>query len=453
MNRLLDLIGSRRFAVWILVVTTAVILISNLLPKPYIMTVSEMQALKRESPAIFYLCQRFNVARVTKSPYFIAVTAFLFASITVCTARRVRRRLERESAIPEVSTLSVKHEIDGVDTACLMGILSRRRWSWTERGFDGGRVIYSRKGEHGFWGSVAFHTGMCVILTGALFSALTRYNGSLVLTEGFDVDPARVLSGLSRDEVYVFPVRRMVLDSFRPVYRGAFPIDYSGRIVSQDAYGRVYPETVRVNEPMRAGGYQFMMSRYGFAPGFLLRDSAGKVISDDVINLVVIKPDMVDTFRLLDGMATVKVRFFPDFYVDTEKGIPATRSRLPNNPVFLVTIERLGREKEGGFLKMGESLEFDGYTLEFKDIRYWVQMEVSRDSGIPLITAGFFVIVLGLTLRLLLNEKAVWVIITEQKIRIGGRARFFPALFEEELRRLAEEITQDSGFRSQGLGE
>ncbi len=443
MKRVIDMIGSRRFAILILLITTAVILAANLLPKPYILTGAELSALKRERPAIYALSRRFNVQEVTKSPLFAGVAIFLFASIAVCTARRAKRRLDRaDERMPPVTALPLRHEfhMTSGEKALLPGRASLPSgWGWLRGEAGEGTVYYAKKGEGGFWGSAAFHAGMLVVLLGVLVSTFTRYNGRLVLTEDFDIEPTKALKGLSKNERYVFPVRDMVLKSFSPVYEGAFPVDYAARFMNQDVYGRVQEETVRVNEPMKAGGYEFILTRYGFAPRFVLRDREGKVVSDDVVNLVVITPDQVDDFPVLEGKVSVKARFFPDFYIDSERGRAWTRSREPKRPVFLLSIERNGNIASG-FVPMGRSIEFEGYTLEFTELRYWVHLDVSRDSGLPFIFLGFIAIIVGLTVRLALNEKEAWVIINGNKVGIGGRARFFPALFEEELKRLAEEM-------------
>lgn len=459
MKHLFDYIASRRFAIQILLVTTSIILISNLLPKTYIMTDSEVAALRKERPLIYNLSTRFNVAEVTKSPYFIAVTVFLFASIMVCTIKRTKTALEgmeKEAGIPDIRSLTVRHSIDikeGLDAeGAAEAVMAGKRWKSAGSGADGVRVLYSRKGSEGLWGSVAFHAGMCVILIGVFVSSQTRYNGNLLLIQDFDIDPSRVLMGLSKNERHVFPIRKTALASFEPVYREGFPLDYTANILNLDLEGQEFAVAARVNEPFMAGGYQFLLSRYGFAPRFVLKDTSGKVVSDDVVSLVVFNPDQEDTFPLLKGKAVAKVRFFPDFYIDTSKGAPSTRSRIPKRPVFLVSIESKGRNVGGGFLKQGEPLDWAGYTIEFKELRYWVQLGVSKDSGVPVITVGFFAIVIGLALRLLLNEKALWIIINQGNIGIGGRARFFPALFEEELKMLAEEIRAKSEVRSRESG-
>lgn len=447
MKRLLDFIGSRRFAVYIMALTVAVILLSNLLPKPYILTPSELNTLKRESPVIYSLSERFNVARVTRSPAFIAVTAFLFMSITICTLRRTKRfleRLERGEETIDAASLHVSHVFDiagkGDAEKKVREELKAARWGLVEGGGVGRRVYYARKGIHGFWGSAVFHGGMLLVLVGALFSAMTRFNGNLILAERFDMDPGEVLKAVLDEDVNLFPVRYMVMESFKPVYEGNFPVDYTAWIAYKDEYGNLKRRGVKVNEPLRVGTYQFLLSRYGFAPRFVLKNEKGETLTDDVVVLVVITPDQEDSFQLLNGEFVARVRFFPDFYLDAKNGLPRTRSRAPMNPVFSVSIAKNGKDAARGMVPIGGGLDLGKYRLEFTDLHYWAQFEVSRDRGMPFVTAGFFIIISGLVARLLLNEKNIWVIISENNIGVGGRARYFPALFEEELKRLAENL-------------
>lgn len=452
MKRFIEIIGSRRFAIWMLVVTTAIILLSNLLPKPYVLTEKELEALRKDRPFVYALSERYNVARVTQSPPFIAVVVFLFLSVTACTAKRTKRFLERDgtSVPPPASSIRTRFSIGVKDAAMaedlIKGILGKR-WNVLINEEEGKRIVYARKGTNGFWGSVAFHAGMCIVLVGALISAMTRYNGRLVLAEGLAGEPYKILGGLTKEERNWFPVREMMMGSFRPEYKGPFPVDYKADIMYTDLNGLVRKESVRVNEPLRVQQYQFILTRYGFAPRFILKDSMGNIISDDVIILVVITPEKEDSFRALNGQMEVRVRFYPDFYMD--KGIPRSRSRFPGNPTFSANVLMKGRTLGSGLIPIGGALNLGGYSLEFKDLHYWAQLDVSRDSGLPLIMAGFFVIIAGLSMRLLLNERAFWAIISGNELAVGGRSSYFPALFEEELKRLAEEIRAQSGARSQ----
>lgn len=447
MKKMIDLIASRRFAIYLLVISTAIILLSNLLPKPYIMTDRELQTLRETRPLIYALSESYNVAEVTKSPVFVAISVFLFLSITLCTLKRTKSflaRMKRMRPVPPIASLSIRENVSTIDPEAAEKIarevFTRGRWSVVDKLNEGRRLLYARKGAHGFWGSLAFHVGMCLVLVGALFSAFTRYNGKIVLTEGFGMNPQEIVRGLSKEELKRFPLRGIKLERLSPAFKGPFPVDYNADIFYVDMEDKIHKETVGVNAPLHAGKYQFLLTRYGFAPRFLLKDLEGKKVSEDVFILAVITPEHEDSFQLIRGLFDVKVRFYPDYYKDEKNAVIGTRSRIPRNPVFSLTISRDGKEIAAGLLPKGEELTFANYRLEFVDLYHWIQLDISKDSGMPFIMAGFFLIVAGLLVRVMLSEKSIWVIIENGEIGIGGRTRYFPALFEEELKRMAENI-------------
>ena len=452
MKKLIDLISSRCFAIYLLLITTATILLSNLLPKPYVMTDRELQALRETKPMVYALSERFNVAEVTKSPVFVAITVFLFMSITLCTMRRTKSflaRMKRMRPVPPMASLSLRENISNIDSKAAekitRNLFKKGRWRVVDTLNEGRRLFYARKGAHGFWGSVAFHVGMCLVLVGALFSSFTRYNGKIVLTEGFGMNPQEIVRGLSKEELKRFPLSGIKLERLSPAFKGPFPVDYNADIFYVDMEGKVHKEAVGVNEPLYAGKYQFLLTRYGFAPRFLLKDLEGNKVSEDVFILAVITPEHEDSFQLIRGIFDVNARFYPDYYKDEKTAVIGTRSRIPRNPVFSLTFSRAGKEVAVGLLPKGEEITFGNYRLEFVDLYHWIQLDISKDSGMPFIMAGFFLIVAGLLVRVMLSEKSIWVIIESGEIGIGGRTRYFPALFEEELKRVAEKIGRAKG--------
>lgn len=424
-----------------------VIFLSNLLPKPYILTQPELAALKEKSPAIYYLSGKFNIEEITKSVPFLVMTTFLFMSITVCTMKRTRRfaaDMKKVDKIPPAANLNKKiiipHQSQAVTTSQVRELLNIKRWRSVEEEGETETVLYAGKGKKGFYGSLFFHAGMCVIFAAAFFSSQTRYNGKMILAEGYGIEPPAVLSRMEKKDRANFPVKGMLLESFKPIYDGPFPVDYMANIAYMDADENLRKKTIRVNEPINEDGYQFMLSRRGFAPRFVLKDKDGEVITDDIAILVIFNPEDEDSIELLNGIFTAKISFFPDYFKDDKSAAQGSRSRIPKRPVFSVSISKDGEEVANGMLPVGESMKFSAYTLEAKDLRYWVELDVSKDSGMPFIFASFIMIVAGLSIRLMLNEKSLWFIIDEKNVSIGGKTAYFPALFEEEIDRFADDI-------------
>lgn len=423
MKRFIDYIGSRKFAVLLLTATLLVILLSNLLPNLSFMRSAEVEAMKREKPFLYLMAASFRLGVIVQSPLFLIFPTFIFASITVCTIKRVKAGMRRESDLSGPFRYSSDFSGSQGDVE---GFL--RDKGWAVKSSEG--VVRGIMGSRGFWGSIVFHLGMLFALLGFFLSLSLGFHRTLVLTEGYAMD---LPEGFSGERLQDFPIKEAIMEGFKATYIEQFPVDYSMDLTfstDQEEKARV-----KVNEPASVKGYRFVPMRYGFSPRFVMK-RGGEDILDGYVTLVVMTPSQIDTFDVPGEGIKVSAQFFPDFY---KEGLtPRTRSREPKNPVFFVEVKR-GKEMLGrGFLPINKEVFFAGYTLEFRDLKMWAMFDVSRDPGIPPITFGFILIVIGLIIRLLWNEKAVWLSIGEGKIEVGGKARYFPALFDDELKTLAE---------------
>jgi len=430
-----DYIGSRRFAIILLLITTSVILIANLIPNPVFMSPEEAERFIRERPLTYLISNAFHVMNITKSPLFLIIPIFIVLSVTICTYKRVRQRLAAmadDFPSPSAAGWGYCALLDkGTDVRLF---LEDRGWRVNERP-DGGSVIYSgKRGSAGIWGSVLFHIGINIVVAGSVASMLTIFNAKVMLTEGFDMFPPEQLRNiLSQSDIAEFPYRKMLLETFDAKYveGGGFPIDYTAKVKTTDMKGKAVDDVIKVNQPLRKGGYQFLLDKYYFTPRFVITEKeTGRVIEDAFINLLIYTVDMSDNFEIPETGVRVKAWFFPDFYRDGNRA--KTRSLNIDNPAFGLEFFK-GTEKLGdGVLPLGKRMDFDGgrYTIQFLDLKKWITLSVSRDYGLPIVKWGLFFVVFGLVTRFVLSEKRVWVKVTEGELKntaqLSGRALYFP---------------------------
>lgn len=436
LKRFLDYVGSRSFAIILLTGTLAIILVSNLLPNISIMSKEEIDALRVSRPLFFALAGFLQIATVAKSPFFLVIPVSIFASVAACTLKRIKR--EGWRAI-RVAPGDVKYR-GGFAGSPESAVLFLRKKGWTAGVVSqesGDAVIVGHKGMEGFWGSVLFHAGMNVAILGFGLSVITGFNASIMLTDGYGVKASEAFLGKKPTEEFPFP--EMLMESFNAVYLDGFPVDYSMELTLWDGEGRERKGEVKVNHPLKWKGYQFVPNRYGFSPEFIIKKD-GKEVLNAFVNLVVITPDQIDYFEAPDEGMKVACQFFPDFYMEGK--VPKTRSKEPKNPVFFVEIKQKEKVIGRGFLHLNKEVSFPGYSIELKDIRRWVLLDVSRDTGVPVITFGFIFIVAGLIIRFLRHERHIWLYLRDGAVEAGGRSRYSPALFEDELKKLAEEMGQ-----------
>lgn len=447
MSRLLNYIGSRRFAIYLLVITTLIILLSNLLPTLSVMDASEVEMLKKERPLVYALSASVGVERLARSPYFQVIPVFIFLSIAVCTLRRLRGELEkreRETVAPR--DLPVRHSVSlkapRLEREEISSILIKKRWRVLT---SEGAIIYAGKGVNGLWGSIGFHLGMEVVLVGVLISVAAGIDGKVMFTEGFPVITPKDIRWSFEKKLLEFPFSEMVLESFVPVFKKGFPVEYNSKVAAVGLDGRLWKYEIGVNRLLKVNDYKFIFSKAGYAPRFVLKK--GDASTEAVVNLKISMPGDIDSFAIPEEGLSFKVEIFPDYY--QENGVHKTRGKFSFNPVLFVEIEKDGKVIGRGFIPKGKKVNFNSYSLEFSELKHWMELMVSKDEGVPVIAAGFFMIALGLCVRFILNEKKLWIIMNETgvepRIELGGRARFFPAMFEEELKMLTEEIGSMSG--------
>lgn len=441
MKSFFEFISSRRFAIFLLTTAFIVILISNLTPRLSMMRPEEVEALRRGRPAFFMIMQYLQVWTVVRSPFFLAIPAFIFFSITVCTLRRIERERRRAGRKERIEDARVRYEGEFTGRPeSLIADLNGRGWETDVRESEGQTTVTGVKGGKGFWGSVAFHGGMNVAIAGIALSLTTGFKANIVLTESYGVPLGDAFIGWRPKD---FPIKGAMMERFQAVYEQGFPVEYSMDLAFETEEGE-RKGTVKVNEPLKVMGYQIVPLRYGFSPRFVLKKRVETVL-DAYINLSVMTPERIDRFDVEGEGIGVSAQFFPDYYMEGSK--PATHSREPKNPVFFVEIKRGEKVLGRGFLPMNKEVNFDEYSIEFTDLKMWATFGISKDPGVVLVALGFILIVTGLLVRFILHEKMVSLSLGGGRVAAAGRSSYFPALFDEELRRLMEEIQKSSKGR------
>lgn len=381
-----------------------------------------------------------NISDLTTSPFFLVLPLLIFISTLLCTVNRIRTRKAKP---PDASAFRIKRNVAAANADAVPGYLKGR--GWVPVAGSGESTVFI-KGGKGFWGSMVFHAGLLLMFAAAAITSATLFSAEVLLQEGLPLPLGRE-GFLKVWREPLVPMRfqegEMVLDRFEAVYKDErFPVDYVARVRIKGPDSESTSD-VRVNAPLNLGEIQYTMDRYGFSPGFLIKDRTGNVLFDGYVSLVLMG-GAEDSFEVPGTDAVLLVRLFPDF-VMTEEG-PSTRSRIPSNPVFGLRIKRGERAGTGRLVKMGEEVEIDGLRISPNDLKYWAHFGVARDAGRHVFAASFMLIVAGLVSRFLYHERWLKVSHAETpdgyQLDVSGYSRYFPALFEGEVERTADEIAR-----------
>jgi len=444
LRQLYRLLISRRFALVLLIAIGTLLLLGILLPTLAYHEPSEMAVFAKKHPILFQLGKTFNPPDLASSYTFIALNFVLILSTLLCSIERLRNREFKDPYGKQIKFFKHSHlmQVKGEAAEVRLkteAVLKKRFWSITKRLKRKDTIfLQAKKGRLGFWGSITFHLGFIFIIIGIVISALTRFSGTILITQGQELPLSREnFLEIYKDAKLKFPPATLTLANFKPtIVKERFPTDYDAYVSFVNLEnGQIQNSTIGVNKAKKFGEFIFLLQNYGFAPGWRLTDSSGKVLLDAYVNLKGREYGSRDSFKVPGSSLTINTVWFPNY--------SNSSSIVPTEPAFNITVKDKGRLLYKGLIRQDRTVKFKGYQLTFNDVRYWAYLQVSRDKGLGIIFWAFVISSLGLTVRFISHDRQISVRIKpvktkEVEVFISGRSRYFPVLFREELEKIGK---------------
>jgi cytochrome c biogenesis protein len=253
-----------------------------------------------------------------------------------------------------------------------------------------------------------------VILIGSLIGNIWGFKGFVNIPQG-DEASAIFLKGTEKRMGLGFTVR---CEKFEMSYYpgSEVPSEYLSDLVILEGGKEVLKKRIQVNDPLRYRGINFYQSSYGFLPS---------PPEDRKAELEVVpKGNDLRPFRIQLGEGETKqvqgtgvkvelATLIPDFILGEGNRI-LSRSDQPNNPAVQVNIYQNGKLTYRGwsFLKHPEFHGSKDDTYRVKFLLYsggekpYTGLMVVKDPGIPVVWAGFGIIVLGLIFSFFLRRRS-----------------------------------------------
>lgn len=399
---------------------------------------------------------RFSLFDVYSSPWFSAVYTLLFISLVGCVIPRTRLHIRAMRAkpppaprhlekLPEHRTFTMAGSAtEALDKA--ERELRRRRYR-VVRSADS---VAAERGHLRETGNLVFHSSMMLILLGAAIGGLIGYRGTVlvVVGDGFS-NTLTQYDGFSPGRFYgasEMPPFSVHLDEFDATFVDSGPTRGAAKDFVADVTYRTEPgapeqsATIRVNHPLKIDGADIHLLGHGYAPRFTVRDGAGNVVfqgpvpflpqdgnftSAGVIKVPDAQPQQLgfNAFFLPTTVITADGRptsIFPDARNASvvlqpwsgDLGVDAGRPQS----VYRLDTDNMERVEDSGvpvseLLGAGQtltlpnglgSITYDGYVR-------WVNMQVSRNPGLPVLLAGAGLAIISVMLSLFVRRRRVWV--------------------------------------------
>lgn len=435
---------SRALSTWLLIIITVMLTVGTLLPNPAYMLPSDIAGLQARHPLLFEIGARYNQEKLVTGYLFGTIGVFLVVSATLCS---IDRLLARRRAVQGADAGDGLFEGGTVSTLHLKGAAAQQveafAADWLRRRLPGMSItqpesgmIIAQRGRCGFWGSILFHTGLIMLLVGLVVFHLGGTRGWLSFTEGqgYLLEKSR-FTHLEKEPVWGARLPAVQLELLKQ-YSLFAPHDVNTAIehvarfrVTDARNGESFTRDVRINEPLRLEGKDFLLMNGGFATRLAITDASGMKVFDSFVNLRE-ESGTKDDFFTDGGRLHVQVRFYPDFAVD--RGQPVSKSQQLKNPAAAIVVTQGVVKLFDGIVPLGRNVHVSDYIFSIPDVRRWVSLEVSSEPGIETFFICAFIGMLGLLLRMLDPDEQIAIMVnTEEhgiRVDVSAASRHFSAL-------------------------
>jgi cytochrome c biogenesis protein ResB len=272
---------------------------------------------------------------------------------------------------------------------------------------EGGFTSFKAPGAVEKVGFFLLHVSLVLLFVGGFWSAATRLDGHIVLTEGQHFREShegysRLVEGPLRAERHQDFV--LSLKAVNTKYeRERYLSEVTSRIEILRQGRRVAQGAVKFNEPFQYKGMAFTQDRTGYSPRLQIRDKRSKkVLLDSFVALSTFRTkhgrEYRDFLPLPFFQNRVIVTLYPSHTI--EDGNLVKTGEEPENPLLLVESEdNTGNIVSRNHLLAGEEAAVDNYTLRFADLRRWSAFRVVEDSGYPVVLVALWTGLAALVLR------------------------------------------------------
>lgn len=398
------------------------------------------------------LLQRLGFFDVYAAPWFAAVYLLLFVSVIGCVIPRTRLHWRAMRAAPPPAPRRLdrlaghRTWVDADETpAQVLDAASAHLRGWRLVRGDG--WLSAERGYLRETGNLLFHAALVALLVSVAYGALFGWRGNVIVREGYGfsdtltqydawgggrlVDPADL------------PPFSFVLEDFRVEFeraesqRGAPRLFEADLAVTPRPGAASEPVVVRVNEPLSVDGAKVFLVGHGYAPVLVLRDSTGRVVSDEAVVFLPQDGNFTSTGVLKAPDATPSLGFqglfLPTAAVDEVRG-PHSLFPAPDDPaVFLsawqgdlgldsgipqsVYTLKTGAMTQLGLeaLRPGDTWELPGGagSVEFAGLQRWASFQIAYDPGKEAALASAMLALVGLMASLFIRRRRVWVRATQ----------------------------------------
>ncbi len=295
---------------------------------------------------------------------------------------------------------------------------------------DGDTIhFYADRFRWGPFGTVIAHLSLIFILAGALIGT----------TWGFRNDGLAVPVGSRVDVGYDTGLSIEATSFTASYYTNGSPSDFTSDLVLYRDGAQVTAQTIRVNEPLRAGDVTFYQSFYGAAAAMKVADSTGKVVFDRGVPL---------EWASNNGKRRVGQIILPDagltaYVIGAASGEVDPQIKPGQMQIEVYTSGREDSPIATEVISQGQPAKIAGLDFTFVRERQFTGLIVARDPGAVFVWTGASLLMFGISLVFFFPSRRAWALIRRRpdgsSIQVGATVRH-DVTFGSDFKRLVDEL-------------
>lgn len=393
-------------------------------------TLAFYQANYPETPALFgFLTWKvlliLGLDHVYRTWWFLALLILFGSSLTACTFKRQLPALRWFSRTWNFYTqprqfqkFALSAEFDRGSLDQVIPLLEQRRY----RIFQQDDSLYAHKGIVGRIGPIVVHVGILVILLGGIGGALTGFMAQEMIPSGrtfqiTNITDAGPFAAPQFPKDWSVKVNRFWIDYLPD---GNIDQFYSDMTVLDKDGKEVKRKTIHVNEPLRYRGVTLYQANWAIA-GIQV-----KLNNSPIFQLPMAPLDTGGKGQLWGTWMPTKP--------DLSDGVSLVAKDLQG---MVLVYDMTG--KLVSTVRAGMSTEVNGITLKVLDLIGSTGLQIKADPGIPLVYAGFALLMLGVVMSYV-SHSQVWVLHQDGRCYVGGRTNRAQVAFEREMIELFDQF-------------
>ena len=377
---------------------------------------SRQEYIQRYGETAANLIAIFDINDMYHAWWYLALLVILCINIVVCSVERlsvtwkiifpkkVEIHTERYDKKKPLFSFSSDKRADELTESCVR-ILTRHIGKVQRQAGDSGTFFYAERGRWTRFGVYIVHSSILLLLVGALIGVVFGFNrGSLRLDEG-QVSDRVILTGRNAALKLDFAVRCNEFEV--KFYETGAPEDYRSNLTVVENGKDVLTEDIRVNHPLRYRGINFFQASYGTswpeAAHLEVLDAGGKLLAEKTLKIG-------DEFTLADGTIFRLDNFRPHYNFrghDLGESFIATITPKDADPFEIGLPARFPT-----FDKMRKGRL--SFVVKGLDRKYYTVLQVTKDPGVPVVYAGFILMILGCWVTFFMSHQTCMIRITPE---------------------------------------